>query len=157
MYSMSWCWSLIPIMVESWPERVISESQQWICRKQSKKSIYWLQQLHKLWSLRLEGLSHNWSVGENLLRPQVYGYLAPWCIWNNLLQLLRRWQLARGRFNSDTQNQIERTKLSKTHLFSFHSCGRHCQSCWLLISRHCQCCLNCSRQWVLISAKLWYR
>lgn len=46
------------------------------------------------------------------------------------------------------------TKLSKTHLLSFHSAGRHCQSWWLLLSRHSQWARNCARQDLLMSSML---
>lgn len=49
------------------------------------------------------------------------------------------------------------TKFSKTHLFNFHSAGRHCQSCWLLSSRHVQCLRNSSRHDLLMSAILRWR
>lgn len=48
-----------------------------------------------------------------------------------------------------------RTKFSYTHLLSFHSAGRHCHSCWLLLSRHCQCARNCPRQDLLMSSILY--
>ena len=47
------------------------------------------------------------------------------------------------------------TRLSKTHLLSLHSFGRHCHSCWLLSSRQVQCFRNSSRQDLLISSILW--
>jgi hypothetical protein len=46
------------------------------------------------------------------------------------------------------------TRLSKTHLLSFHSAGRHCQSCWLLLSRQVQCLRNSSRQCLFTSSRL---
>lgn len=49
---------------------------------------------------------------------------------------------------------FRRTKLSKTHLLSFHSAGRHCQSCWFRLSRHSQCLRNSVKQCVLISVSL---
>jgi len=53
-------------------------------------------------------------------------------------------------------NRTERilTRLSKTHLFSFHSAGRHCQSCWLLLSKQVQCFLNSARQCLFTSSIL---
>ena len=49
---------------------------------------------------------------------------------------------------------FELTRLSNTHLFNFHSAGLHCQSCWLLLSKHCQCLRNCSKQCLLTSSML---
>lgn len=46
------------------------------------------------------------------------------------------------------------TRLSKTHLLSFHSWPRHCQSCWLLSSRQVQCLRNSVRQCLLTSSTL---
>lgn len=41
---------------------------------------------------------------------------------------------------------------SNTHLFSGLSAPRHCQSCWLLSSKHCQCFRNSSKQLLLMSS-----
>ena len=47
------------------------------------------------------------------------------------------------------------TSLSSTHLLSSCSGRRQCHSCWLLLSRHFQCFRNSSRQFLLMSSKLY--
>ena len=46
------------------------------------------------------------------------------------------------------------TSFSKTQALSFLSANLHCHSCWLCRSRHCQCPLNSSKQFLLISSSL---
>lgn len=60
-----------------------------------------------------------------------------------------------SRVSDSRREEIVHTRLSKTHLLSFHSAGRHCQSCWLLSSRHIQCFLNSARQCLLTSSILY--
>jgi hypothetical protein len=44
--------------------------------------------------------------------------------------------------------------VSKAHLLSFHSKGRHCHSWWLWLSRHFQWLVNCAKQFLLRSSIL---
>lgn len=52
------------------------------------------------------------------------------------------------------QGRESLTSLSNTHALSNCSGLLQCQSCWLLLSKHCQCFRNSSRQFLLMSSSL---
>lgn len=72
-------------------------------------------------------------VGEDLRWSQVNGDIVCGLVGNLLLEFLQgekgsgQWDGSES--EADVGGCNGRTRLSKTHLLSFHSAGRHCQSC----------------------------
>lgn len=92
----------------------------------------------------------NAHVGKNLLWSEVNGGVVSRLIRNLLLKFLSIVLEA----PLEVTEREDHTKLSKTHLLSFHSAGRHCHNWWFRSSRHSQCLRNSAKQWVLRSLML---
>lgn len=81
----------------------------------------------------------------------MHGCLTLRCTGYLLLQFL---DLPVSQLRNSTGNHTTPTRLSNTHLFKGSSTFRHCQSCWLLLSRHSQCFRNSVKQCLLTSSSL---
>jgi hypothetical protein len=84
-----------------------------------------------------------------------------WNVWSQICVLSKQIAAKKsdgGRWVDNMKHakrdRFIRTNLLKTQSLSFHSAGRHCHNCWLLLSKQVQCLRNSSRQLLFISSIL---
>ena len=109
------------------------------------------------WPRFVDGRISAWFGGALEFRLSAYlGYVSRVSVWH-LVSVLTVFVVdvhVKGTACGVWYECMTRTRLSNTHLLSFHSAGRHCHNCWLLSSRQVQCFLNSSRQCLLTSSRL---